>query len=76
MGFYWVGFIFWLLIGTSILLLIWGLLEKSWRILLSSGIVLILPSLYFLGAENWLRIFALSPLIIFILAAYYWSSPI
>ena len=56
MGFYWVGFVFWLLIGISFCLLLWGLAKKSWIALLISGIFLILPSLYFLGAENWFRL--------------------
>ncbi len=75
MGFNWVGFIFWFLIGTSVILFIWGLWEKSWKILLSSGVALTLPSLYFLGAENWFKILALLPVIVFILAAYYYAMP-
>ncbi|WP_043932571.1 hypothetical protein [Bacillus sp. EB01] len=70
MDFYWVGFIFWLLIGASMLLFLWGLKKKSWKSLFVSGIVLILPSLYFLGAENWFRILAFLPLISFLLAYY------
>ncbi|RID81562.1 hypothetical protein D1953_20455 [Peribacillus asahii] len=70
MDFYWVGFIFWLLIGASVLLFIWGLWKKSWKVLLISGIALILPSLYFLGAENWFRILVFLPLIPLFLAYY------
>lgn len=70
MGFYWVGRIFWLLIGASILLFIWGLLKKSWKALLISGIALILPSLYFLGAENGFRLLGFLPLIPLFLAYY------
>lgn len=70
MEFYWVGLIFWFLIGASILLFIWGLQKKSWKILLLSGITLILPSMYFFGAENWFRILVLLPLISFFLAYY------
>jgi hypothetical protein len=69
-GFYWVGLIFWLLIGIALLLLVWGLWKKSWIVLLVSGIALLLPSLYFGGAENWFRLLVLLPLIPFVLAFY------
>lgn len=70
MGFYWFGLIFWLLIGASMLLFIWGLKSKSWKALFVSGIALILPSLYFLGANNWFRIVVILPLIPLFLAYY------
>ena len=65
MEFYWIGLIFWLLIGASIFLFIWGLWKKSWKALFISGIALIPSSLYFLGAENGLRIIILVPLVCF-----------
>jgi hypothetical protein len=70
MGFYWVGFIFWFLIVASSLLLILGLWEKSWKALICSGILLILPSLYFGGAESWFRLLVLFPLVPFVIAFY------
>ncbi|PRS26180.1 hypothetical protein C6W19_25795 [Bacillus sp. RJGP41] len=70
MGFFWVGLVFWLLIGASLLLFIWGLWKKSWKALLISGIALVLPSLYFLGGNGWYRLVALLPLIPFLLAFY------
>jgi hypothetical protein len=70
MGFYWVGFIFWFLIVASFLLIILGLWKKSWKALICSGIFLILPTLYFGGAENWFRLLVLFPLIPFVLALY------
>ncbi|MGD6900064.1 hypothetical protein [Bacillus infantis] len=70
MDFYWMGLIFWTLIIASFLLLILGLLKKSWRFLIYSGISLILPSLYFVGGENWVRLLVLFPLIPFVLAYY------
>ena len=70
MDFYWAGLIFWILIGASLLLFIWGLRRKSWKLLLMSGITVLLPSLYFGGAENWFRLLALLPLIPFALAYY------
>lgn len=68
MDFYWAGFMFWLLIGVSAILFISGIRKQSWKALLSSGIALVLPSLYFLGAENWFRILAFLPLLAFFLA--------
>ncbi len=70
MGFYWVGFIFWILIGAAFFLFIYGLWKKSWQALLISGIAFLLPMLYFGGAENWFRLLALVPLIPFVLAYY------
>ncbi len=56
------GTIFWLLVGASGILLIFGLVNKSWKALIGSGGAALLPSLYFLGAENWLRVLAFVPL--------------
>jgi hypothetical protein len=70
MGFYWFGLIFWILIGASLFLFIWGLWKKSWKALLMSGIALLLPSLYLGGGENWFRLLVLLPLIPFVLAYY------
>jgi hypothetical protein len=70
MSFYWVGLIYWIIVVTSFLLLIWGLWKKSWKVMIFSGISLILPSLYFGGAENWFRLLVPFPLIPFVLAYY------
>lgn len=70
MGFYWVGFIFWFLIVASFLLLVLGLWKRAWKVLIGSGISIILPSLYFGGAENWFRLLVLFPLLPFVLAYY------
>ncbi|MEY2193126.1 hypothetical protein AB7942_10325 [Neobacillus sp. BF23-41] len=70
MGFYWVGFVLWLLIGISLIFLVWGVGKKSWKALLISGISLVVPSLYFIGAENWFRLIAFLPIICFLLAYY------
>ena len=70
MGSDWIGLVFWLLIGASIVLFVIGLFEKSWKTLLISGTAQILPALYFLGNENWLKAFSLVPLITFMIAYY------
>ncbi len=70
MSFYWAGLIFWLLIGVSLFLFIRGLWNTSWRSLLISGIALILPSLYFFGANNGFRLLVLLPVTPLLLAYY------
>jgi hypothetical protein len=64
------GTIFWLLILAFGILFIGGLINKSWKLFLMSGLSVTLPSLYFLGAENWLRILAIVPLLPFGLSFY------
>lgn len=68
LNFNWISFTFWLLVGLGLLLLVFGLWKKSSLLLVTSGIMLLLPSLYFLGAENWLILLVLTPLLPFILA--------
>lgn len=64
------GTIFWLLVVTSGILFLYGLINKSWKLLLFSGIAVFLPSLYFLGAENWFKFLALIPLLPFGLSMF------
>ncbi|MEH7309074.1 hypothetical protein [Neobacillus drentensis] len=68
MSFNWIGLVFWLLIGVSLFILAWGIRRKSSKAFVLSGIALVLPSLYFIGAENWLRFVAFLPIICFYLA--------
>jgi hypothetical protein len=70
MEFYWAGSLFWTLIGVALLFLVYGLWKKSRQALIISGIVILLPMLYFGGAENWFRLLVLVPMIPFILAHY------
>jgi len=72
MDFFLVGILYWLLVGVSLFLLFWGVWKKSWKVLLVSGIALLLPflSLYFGSAEGWFKLSVLPPLVIFILAYY------
>ncbi|MBT2691606.1 hypothetical protein J7E32_01115 [Bacillus sp. ISL-55] len=65
------GAIFWLLIVASGFLFIGGLVNKSSKLLLMSGVAVTLPSLYFLGAENGFRLLALVPLLPFGLSYFY-----
>lgn len=65
------GTIFWLLIVASGLLFIGGLISKSGKLLLMSGMAVTLPSLYFLGANNAFRLLALVPLLPFGLSYFF-----
>jgi hypothetical protein len=63
----------WILIGTALLLLIWGLQKKSWQALLLSGAVLLPPTLFLFfggGAEGWFKFPVLVPLFLFVLAYF------
>jgi len=72
MDFFLVGIVYWILIGASVLLFVWGVWNKSWKGFLWSGIALALPtiSLYVGGAEGWFRLAGLLPLLLFVLAFY------
>jgi hypothetical protein len=59
------GTVFWLLVAGFVVLFIWGLMSKSRKLLIISGLAITLPSLYFLGAENGFRLLALVPLLPF-----------
>jgi hypothetical protein len=70
--FFLTGRTLWILIGTALLLLIGGLLKKSWQALLLSGAALLPPtlSLFFLDAEGWFKLPVLVPLFLFVLAYF------
>ena len=72
MNLFLVGIIYWLLIGASALLFVWGVWKKSWKAFLWSGIALAVPTitLYAGGAEGWFRLAGLLPLLLFVLAFY------
>ncbi|WP_041966584.1 hypothetical protein [Mesobacillus selenatarsenatis] len=65
------GMIFWLLIVASGFLFFWGLINKSWKLLLMCGMAVTLPSLYFLGANNAFRLLALVLLLPFGLSYFF-----
>ncbi|RXT07145.1 hypothetical protein [Ammoniphilus sp. CFH 90114] len=67
---YWIGYIFWALIIVAAVSVVYGLSKKSWQALVICGITLLLPMLYFAGAENWVRLLGLVPLLPFVLAFY------
>ena len=73
-NFHWVGLVFWVLIVVALLFLVIGIVKKTWKPLIISGLAFLLPSLYFGGAENWFRLFVLTPLLPFILAFAYFTK--
>lgn len=68
MDFFLVGVILWGLIGVSLVLFIRGLWKKSWKSLLVSSITFLPMAVYFVGAENWIQLLGLFPLVSLILA--------
>lgn len=63
-----ISMIFWLLVILSTVSFAFGLSKRSWKAFVISGITMILPAIYFVGAENWARMIALLPIIPFFFA--------
>ncbi|WP_077623291.1 hypothetical protein [Sediminibacillus massiliensis] len=70
MDFYLAGFIFWTLVIIGSILFLFGLWKKSQKALIISGFTFLFPMLYFIGAENWYRLLALTPIVPFVLAYF------
>ncbi|PLS17374.1 hypothetical protein CVD28_12475 [Bacillus sp. M6-12] len=70
MAFFIVGIVYWTLLVFSGVCVIWGFWKKSWKAIMISGYALLLPalSLYFGGAEGWLKLPILLPMLLFWLA--------
>ncbi|MFD2630321.1 hypothetical protein [Oceanobacillus kapialis] len=70
MDFFLVGVIFWVLFSVASVLLVFGLWKSSSKQLIMSGCAFLLPTLYFAGAENWLRLLIFLPMVLFVLAFF------
>jgi len=71
MGFFYAGWVFWVLIGVSMMLFVWGLWTRYYKALLLSGILLMLPFLKIAGSvESWRGMLILVPLIPFLFAYF------
>ena len=72
MGFFLVGILLWSLVFVSIILFIYGLWKRSWKVLVWSGAALLVPMLsIFLGGQGiWFRLCIVPPIAI-LAAAYY-----
>ncbi|OCA84180.1 hypothetical protein A8F94_15785 [Bacillus sp. FJAT-27225] len=66
--------IFWACLAASIPALLTGFLKRSPLAFSVSGILLLLPCLYFAGAENWVRFLSIIPAIPFGLAFWAWKA--
>ncbi|WP_019241672.1 MULTISPECIES: hypothetical protein [Bacillus] len=65
-----ISVMFRILSAVGLLILVLGICSKDWKGLIISGFCLLLPSLYFLGGENWFKLLVLFPLIPFLFAYY------
>lgn len=70
MDFFVVGIIYWVLIGASVLLFLAGLIKKSYKAYLWSGIAFLVPAFIFYGGEGWVKWLVLFPLLSFLLAYF------
>ncbi|PAQ13477.1 hypothetical protein CD798_15420 [Bacillaceae bacterium SAOS 7] len=68
MGFYWIGFVFWTLIFTSIICVVWGIWKKSASRLVIGAILFVPIAYYFSGAENHFKYIMLTPIVFLIMA--------
>jgi len=71
-----ISLIFWTLVVAAVILVVFGVRNKSWKALVWSGIIICLPALYFFGAENWFRLLGLVPLVPFGMAYFIAKEPI
>ena len=71
MDFFWVGSLFWLLIGISAFFLIWGLIKKRGIYFVLSALLFSPVAYYFGGAENALKLIMFYPLIPILIAAFF-----
>jgi hypothetical protein len=71
MWFFLLGLLFWSLVAGSLLLFIGGIVKKSWKSLLISGVAFLLPSLIIGGAQGWMRMIVIMPWVAFILSYYF-----
>jgi hypothetical protein len=55
--------IFWILVSAAGILFAIGMIKKSWKAFLWSGLTIFPPAIYFFGAENWFMLIVLVPLI-------------
>jgi hypothetical protein len=70
MGFLLVGFILWGLMIASVLLFIFGLGKKSWKLFTWSGMAFLIPSIILATQKGLFSLFLLLPLIAFGAAFY------
>ncbi len=67
-NFHWVGLVIWLLVIVSFLSLVIGIYKKSGKLLLLSALTISPMTYYLFGAESWIKLAILIPIIEVILA--------
>ncbi|MBE4909804.1 hypothetical protein IMZ08_17355 [Bacillus luteolus] len=73
MDFFLVGVLLWLLIVAYCLLFTWGLIKSNWKILLLSGIIILVPAMIFSTADGLVKLLFVLPLIAFSLSYYFYK---
>jgi hypothetical protein len=66
-----IGFLWQISLGVSALAFLFGIMKKSWVLLLISFITSLPIAYYFMGAENNWRSIALIPLLLLVLTVVY-----
>jgi hypothetical protein len=65
-----IGVLLWFLIVAFVLLFVWGVWKKDWKMIMISGVFILVPSFIFGTAQGWVRLLLVLPLISFSLAYY------
>ncbi|WP_070119672.1 hypothetical protein [Bacillus marinisedimentorum] len=69
-GFVVIGFVVWGLIVASIVLFVSGLLNRSWKHLLYSGLAFLTPAIILSSQQGWYLLFLLVPVAAFVLSFF------
>lgn len=73
MDFLLVGVLLWSLIVAYGLLFTWGLIKNDWKILLLSGISILVPAMIFSTADGLAKLLFVLPLISFSLSYHFYK---
>lgn len=74
-NFHWVGLFMWTLVFMSLLSLILGIIKQSGWLMLFSALTVFPMAFYLFGAENWIKLAILVPVVEVILAFVFWFRP-
>ncbi|USK58191.1 hypothetical protein [Peribacillus asahii] len=67
-GFLFVGAVLWLLIIISVIVLLWGVLKKSWKGFFFSGLFVLIPAIILSTQKGFFILFLFLPLLVFVIA--------
>lgn len=74
-NFHWVGLLIWILVFISLLCLGFGIKKRSGWLMVFSAITVFPMAFYLFGAENWIKLAILVPIVEVILACVFWFRP-